>query len=271
MNLNNFLYTHPIFRLEEFKEWKESKRPIEAASLHSSINFCIQTNKIKRIRRELFAVIPPNEKPETITFDPYLLAGKTTIDSIIAYHSALELHGLAYSTFQQFTFITQKKIKPFEIDSQWFQPVQIPIALKDKKKHNFGIQLVDRQGVAIKITNVARTFVDVIDRPDLCGGWEEVYRSINNINVLKFDEVLEYCLLKNNHTLNAKVGFFLDLRVDPFATPADILNKFQKLIPKSPQYMGNKSDGKYHYVKKWNLLVPNIILNAAWEEPNDDV
>lgn len=271
MNLKEFLYVHPIFRLEEYEKWKQVHGPLKKSSFHSSVNYCIETNKIKRLRRKLFGVVPPNETPETVTFDPYLIAAKVANDGVLAYHTALELHGAAYSSFEQFTFITSRKVKPFEIDFRWYQPVITPKELKDNHQESFGVQIIDRQGLEIKITNVARTFVDLIDRPDLSGGWEEVYRSINNIAVLKFDEVLEYCILRKNATLNAKVGFFLDLREGAFAAPAAIMNELQKLIPKSAQYMGDKDKEKHKLIKKWNLLVPFNVLNQTWDEPNYDI
>ena len=268
MNVKTFLYTHPIFRFEEFQDWKQNQGPLEASSIHSSLNYCIETNKIKRLRRELYGVIPPDEAPDTVMFDPYLIASKTSDDSILAYHTALELLGVAYSTFGQFTFLTSRKVKPFEIDSQWYQPVLTPKTLRNSNQENFGIQQINRQGIEIKVTNVSRTFVDAIDRPDLCGGWEEVYRSVCNMAVLNFEEILQYCILRKNATLCAKVGFFLGLREGAFEVPLNILEQLQELSPKSPQYMGDKDKEKHKLIQKWNLLVPMSVLNQSWDEPN---
>lgn len=67
------------------------------------------------------------------------------------------------------------------------------------------------------MTNAARTFVDVIDRVELYGGSEEVYRSISGLAVLNIDQVIDYCSMLDNVRLNAKVGYFLSQRQAAFA------------------------------------------------------
>jgi hypothetical protein len=37
--------------------------------------------------------------------------------------------------------------------------------------------------------------VDVLDRPRLSGGWEEVWRSLETIPFLDLDQVVQYALL----------------------------------------------------------------------------
>lgn len=268
MTIRKFLYTHSIFRFDEFKDWKLKQGSLKAASLHSSINYYISKGILKRLRRELFSVIPPNETSDTVSFDPYLIAGKVTSDCVLAYHTALELHGVAYSSFEQFTFLTSQKVKPFEIDGQWFQPVLIP---NNAAIANIGIQDINRQGMTIKITNLSRTYVDIIDRPDLCGGWEEVCRSINSIATLNTEELLNYCLTKNNSTLIAKIGYFLEQREGVFSVSNDILEQLQKRRPLSTQYMGDRKKEKHKFIKKWNLMVPISVLQQSWDEPNYDV
>lgn len=271
MSISKFLYTHPIFRLDEFKAWKNKQGLIKESSLHSSVKYCVETQKIKRLRRELFGSIPPNETSKTAQFDPYLIAAKVAKDSVLAYHTALELHGVSYSSFGLFTFLTSSKIKPFEIDTNWFQPVLMPKALKKRKLDNLYVQEVNRQGLEIKITNVSRTYVDVIDRPDLSGGWEEVSRSINNIAVLNYEEILEYCKIRDNSTLNAKVGCFLEQRIGAFEPPKKIIQWLLELTPKSAQYIGNKDKEQHKLIKKWNLMVPVSVINQSWVEPDYDV
>ncbi len=265
------MYVHPIFQLNEFENWKRAKGEIKDSSIHSSINYLIGSGQIKRIRRELFGVIPPNENANTVNFDKYLIAAKIVDDSILAYHTALELHGLAYSSFEQLTFLTNKKIKPLEIYSNWFQSVQTPKVLKDEKLENFFTQEIDRQGVKVKITNISRTFVDVIDRHDLSGGWEEVVRSVSNIATLNVEEVFEYCLTRKNNTLSAKVGYFLEQRIGAFSPPIEIIEKLIKLSPSKPQYIGNIAKEKHKLIKKWNLMVPVNVVSQMWNEPNYDV
>ena len=150
------------------------------------LQYYLKTGRIARIRRELYASIPPGQTIDTCATDSYLIAAKSAPDSVLAYHTALELHGVAYSAFGQFTYLTKQKNKSFEFQGQWFQAVAEPLILKQKHKSLFAIQTINRQGLNIQITNLARTYVDILDRVELCGGWEEISRATNNMVTIKY-------------------------------------------------------------------------------------
>src|SRR3990167_8091898 len=195
MKAEQFFYEHPVFRHEEFVAWKALLGKIKPASINTALRYYVKSGQIKPVRRKLYAVIPPNQSPENVTVDPYLIAGRATEDAVLGHHTALELMGVAYSTFGQFTYITAQKSKPFEFQGQWFQSVAVPSALQKKKKILAYIDTINRQNVLLKITNPARTFVDILDRIELCGGWEEVCRATGHFAALNIDEVIKYCLL----------------------------------------------------------------------------
>jgi len=121
--------------------------------------------------------------------------------------------------------------------------------------------------VDIRITNAARTFVDVLDRIELCGGWEEVYRSISNLAVLDIDQVVDYCLMLNNARLNAKVGYFLSQRKGAFAVTEQQLAQLLKGKPKVAQYIAGDAGEKFQLVKTWNIYLPLSVIKQSWEEP----
>ena|SRR3990167_84946 len=201
----------------------------------------------------------------------YLIAAKSASDSVLAYHTALELYGVAYSTFGQLTYFTKKKNKLFEFQGQWFRAVAHPLALKEKNQTLRFVQTINRQGLDIHITNPARTFVDVLDRVELCSGFEEVYRAIRNMVVLNIDEVIEYCLLLVNACLAAKVGYFLEQRQGAFAVSKAQLKLLLAAKPKMPQYISKQRHEEFQLIKKWNLLMPSRVIRQVWEEPNVDI
>ncbi len=271
VSIEEFFYERPVFRHDEFARWKASKGGIKPASVNTALRYYVKTGQIKLIRRELYAVIPPNQSPENIMVDPYLIAAKATEDAVLGYHTVLELMGVAYSTFGQFTYITSQKSKPFEFQGQWFQPVTHPAALQRARKELEGVNRINQQGVSIAITNSARTFVDVLDRIDLCGGWEEVCRAIQYIAALNIEEVIHYCLLLDNLRLNATVGYFLSRRKGAFAVSEKQLSPLLKATPKGPQYASKKTNEKFQLVKPWNILLPTSVIEQSWEEPNIDI
>jgi predicted transcriptional regulator of viral defense system len=271
MAIEQFLYTHPVFRYEEFARLKQSQGITSIGTIKQALRYYIESQKIKSIKRGLYAAIPPNATPENLIVDPYLIAGKATEDSVLAYHTALELYGVAYTSFQQFTFLTKNKIKPFDYQNQYFHPASLPTIIKANKLQDISIENIDRQGLQIRITSLARTYVDALARVELSGGWEEVLRSLNNISALNIEEVIEYCLKLENPTVAAKTGMMLEQRQGVFAVDENYLKELLAKRPKWPTYITTSRREPNRYVKKWNLMVPEYILNQSWEEPNYDV
>lgn len=271
MKIERFFHEHPVFRFSEFADWKMGHGAYNKPAIHALLQHYLKSGRLFRIRRELYAVVSPNTTVENLTVDPYLIAGKASHDSVLCCHTALELLGVAYSSFEQFTYLSAQKTKPFEFQDQWFQPVAIPIKLQSKAKVLFEIEVINRQGVDIHVTNLSRTFVDVLNRIELSGGWEEVIRSISNIAVLDIDRVIGYCLRLNNTVLSAKVGYFLEQRQGVFAPAGEQINRLLQQKPSSPQYLSKKHTEPCRLVKKWNLMLPMSVIEKNWEEPEHDV
>ncbi len=272
MNIDAFFYAHPVFRLDEYIAWKEGLGTKNRASIHSSLHYYLKEGRLLSIRRGLYAVIPPNTRPDQAWIDPYLVAAVISPDSVLAYHSALELHGVAYSTFGKFTFKTQKKIKPFYFQNQLFQPSSIPTAIRAKENMSkAGVITMDRQGILIRITDIEHSFVDALDRIELCGGLEEVTRSLEAITALNSESVIEYARQFKSSVLAAKLGYFLEQRKDAFAVAENSLKLLLKMKPKSPQYLDVHQKRGCLYIKRWNLMVPEKIINRRFEEPDYDV
>jgi len=271
VKIEAFFHTNPVFRHDEFASLKAGQGVYNPRAVCKALLYYTNTARLINVRRGIYAVVPPGVPADQVSVDPYLLAGKASIDSVLAYHTALELHGLAYSAFEQFTFLTAQKIKPFEFRGQRFQPVALSVALKKSGDSNFGIEEMDRQGMTIRVTNLARTFVDVLDRVQFCGGWEEVVRSISNMATLDVDAVVKYCLLLNNRILAAKTGFFLEQRQGAFRVSNDVLQPLIDKKPLTPQSLVAHEREGGQLVKRWNLILPVRILKKSWEEPDHDV
>jgi predicted transcriptional regulator of viral defense system len=269
MNTDAFFYENPVFRLEEYAAWKKKHGSSSEAAIHSSIRYYLKEGRLINVRRGLYAVVPPNSNAENAVVDSYLVAAKASDDSILAYHTALELHGSAYSIFGKFTFLTGKKIKAFYFQDQLFQPASIPTPFH--AKNDIGITTVDRQGITIRITSMERTFVDALSRIELCGGLEEVARSLESIGVLDVNAVIQYTLQLKNSVLAAKVGYFLEKREGAFSVDKDKLKPLFSLKPKSPQYLDTHQKKPCRYIKEWNLMVPEKLMSRTFEEPNYDV
>ncbi len=48
-------------------------------------------------------------EPSSVPVDPYLVAAKMTEDAVLAYHTALEFHGRAYSVHWRLVYVSASK------------------------------------------------------------------------------------------------------------------------------------------------------------------
>ena len=265
MKLELFFADHPIFTINDLKSFLGAIK--DNSTLANLLHYHKKKGHILLIHRGLYAVIPKNT-PETFIVDPYLVASKLKEDSILAYQTALALHGKSHTIVNHFYYLTAFKSKKFEFQGNVYQAVSIPSNLKEK---NIGIDHINRMGLDISLTSLERTFVDILDRPYLCLSWEEICRSIENIEFLYSDFVLEYTLLINNRKTAASVGFFLEMNQEKWMIPSKHLEKLKKLCPRQPVYLKRSMKGPQKFIASWNLIVPQKIIEKNWEEPHEDI
>jgi len=267
MKLDEFFAKNPIFRVKELTEYLSSKDSRNPSTRNALIAHHLNSGRILRIRRGLYATIPTGVTPKDFSVDPYLLAGKITDDAILGYHTALEAHGRAYSIFTRFTYLTKRNLgRSFAFQGATYQGVSHPKALRRMGHEELYVEIQDRSGIVIKVTNLERSFVDVLDRPNLSGSWEEIWRSLEHIEFFNLDMVVEYVTVLQNATTAAKVGFFFDQHKESLMVNDEYLEQIKAICPKSPHYMDRDSQEDGKLVSDWNLIVPNVVLEKTWEE-----
>jgi len=266
MKLRSFFRTHPVFTVEDFAGFLSSDGTHNVRTQESLLAYHVKAGNIVRVRRGLYASVPPGASPENFPLDPFLLAARISKDVILAYHTALEAHGKAYSVYERFTYLASKSMPLITFRSHLFKGVRFPQALLRKKAESYDVMKADRSGMAICITGLERTFVDVLSRPDLSGSWEEIWRSLEAVEYFDLDKVMEYTLLLENATTAAKVGFFLEQHRESLMVEDAHLKRFYDHRPRRPHYMERSRRKSGRFVSAWNLVVPEEIIRRSWEE-----
>jgi hypothetical protein len=106
----------------------------------------------------------------------------------------------------------------------------------------------------------------VLDRPDLTGSWEEIWRSLESVEFFDLDQVVEYAMLLENATTAAKVGYFLAQHGETLMVEDAHLAPLRKVRPRQPHYLIRGKRQNCRWVKEWNLMVPPEVLNRSWGE-----
>jgi len=144
-----FFARHPVFTSDEFADHHRRTGSGYRVTRQSILAHHEARGRIVRLRRGLYATVPPGVDPERAPVDPYLVASRLTPDAVLAYHTALELHGYAHSVFAEFQYLTRTSSRPARVRSFAFRPVRVPKALGDDDR--IGVRIVDRLGLDVRV------------------------------------------------------------------------------------------------------------------------
>ena len=266
MRLNEFLARHAVFTVDELDRFLSERGSVNTNTRKALLDYHRKQGRIVRVRRGLYASVPLGMDPATTPVDPYLVAARMTGDAVLGYHTALEFHGRAYSVHWRLVYISATKSLPLTFQSHEFQRAPVPPPLLSKRKEMFGVTHHKRSGVELRVTGHERTLVDALDRPDLTGSWEEIWRSLESVEFFDLDQVVEYTRLLENATTAAKVGFFLEQHREPLMVEEAHLDSLRKLRPQQPHHLTRGRPKGCRLVKDWNLMIPDEILDRSWGE-----
>ncbi|MGQ3890160.1 type IV toxin-antitoxin system AbiEi family antitoxin domain-containing protein [Legionella sp. CNM-1927-20] len=272
MSITDFFQQYPVFTQNEYRQFLLTQGTTNPNTQRELLAYHLKKHHITRIRRGFFATIPSafRKAKENFPVDPFLITGRIVPDTVIAYHSAFDFHGVSYSVHYQYIYMLEKPIHPFEFNESKFICLPFPKGLVEQKAERFGVAFEERQGLSIQVTSLERTVVDVLDRPNYGGGWEEIWRTAEHIPILNLDTVIQYNDLLNNATTSAKLGFFLEQFKQQLGVDESTLRYLQSKKPTGAHYLERSKRESGKWLQRWNLIVPNYILERSWEEPNED-
>lgn len=212
-----------------------------------------QEGKLQRIRRSLYAVLPPLENKEKYIPDKFLVASKLRNNYYLGYHTALEFYGSAYSHFNEVYVALNKnnRFNYFRYKSLGFRPVFV-------QGTDFGVEKKKYLGHTIRVSSKERTFIDCLDRVGYAGGWEESLKSLQGLGGLNFKALNEILQIYNKEILFRKAGFVLTILRDTSVFYEHIndneLNILHEKIGKRPRYLTREGPSVYN--QRWRLYVP---------------
>lgn len=263
MRSSDFFDRHPVFTHHQFVSTHTATGRSPNTS-NSLLRKHVAAGRILRVRRGLYAVVPRGVDPASAPLDPYLIASALTADAVVAYHAALQFHGRVYSVSHRFHYLTCARARPYAFRGANFVPVRVPEALRKRSDLGGGIRDHLYAGGSARVTTLERTLVDVLDAPDKGAGWEEVWRSLEQVEFFDLDAVIDYAQKLGSAIAAARVGFFLEQHRDTLMVEEAHLDALKRLGPGEPRYFDpRRQSGKL--VTRWNLVVPEAILSRNWE------
>jgi predicted transcriptional regulator of viral defense system len=259
----SFLSAHPVFTRAEFAA--AFGHPAGGANVTSLLRHHLRAGNIKRVSREVFAAVPAHLPAERMVIDRFAAASKLRSDGVLGFHSALELHGIAYSEFNEVQLVSAGRTERVDLPFGACRFVTPPKALAAAGKTDYLTMTMDRQGVTVRVTAVERTVVDVLHRPELAGGAEEVLKSLDLVRYLDPAKVADYVELLDNRSLASVSGWWLERRRGALGVADDILARLRTRLPRSKHYALGAEPGHAVLVEPWRVLLPAQAVDAAFE------
>ena len=134
--VSQFLFQHLIFSFDEFVRAMNNS----PATCRAMIAQHVKREHIIPIKRGLYAAVPAGAQAINYPVDPYLIVNACAQDAVIAYHSALQFHGYAYSAHFDYIFLSKRHIRPFQFRQDRFLAHSYPSVLLDRQPF---VELID--------------------------------------------------------------------------------------------------------------------------------
>lgn len=242
-----------IFTYDEFvKKFKSSKQ-----SSRVLIHYLVKNKILGAVKRELYFTIPSGSSDD-YSPEPILIGSKLSPnDYYLGYHTALEIHGVAYSKYESIYVNASNKFKKFKFNGITFYNVT-PLNYDFKT----GIELRMYSNNTIKISNRERTIIDCLDRLSFAGGVEEFLKSVKMFPSISQEKIYNYLVKIGKKNLFNKVGWLLNLFQNNWGIKKSYLDKVEKNLSEHVVYL-DKSKSKYD--KKWKLMIPENINQLLTE------
>jgi predicted transcriptional regulator of viral defense system len=263
-----FFATHPVFTHGEFATAHTAHGRSEATS-NAILKRYVATGRLLRVRRGLYAAVPPGREHQGFQPDSYLIAAKCQEDAVIGYHSALSFHGTAYSVWSRVQAVTCRRLRRFSFQNEHFVFIQAPPEVRSLPDSGGGVKRHPHGGSEVRVTTIERTLVDLMHAPQYGGGWEEIWRSLDMVEFLDLGAVVEHALRMRTALTAARVGFFLEQHQTPWMVEDTHLAPLIAARPKQPLHWDRRRESGT-LQPRWNLVIPDTVLHRDWEEPHAD-
>lgn len=264
------LYTKRIFSLKDvlnqYKNYQVSKNYVQRL---------LKRKEAKRIRSGLYYIVPiDNEK---YVPNPISIGADLVSPYYFSTITALYLHGIIKQQTLGNVFIFSKCSKAFKYEKTTYKI--------RRTRHFFGIENMDFEGVKVKVTDKERTFIDCLNSKTI--SFKSFLKLVKDMEI-NFKRLLKYLDKLNNKFLYAKCGFALEKLQYKNVSEKD-LRKLKNRTGKKIYYLERKIPSyttlipgarirktiyrfsriyqqKHHYIKRWNLMVPEDIIAYTTSE-----
>lgn len=242
MGVKEYLEKTPVFTIEEFK----SEFPTVTG--YNLLSRAVGAGKALRVSRGLYA--SSTGQYAGVMQDRYRIAAKLASDAVIAFHSALDLHGIAHSTTARVQYYsgTNRKALVFQGNAYERYPVYqgMEVATQIMRAQAYGEVLVSTK---------EQTLVDCLTHLGRGGGPEEVLRSLSGLPYVDIEEIKAITSYVSD-TAVARIGWLIDQKREGWGIREGDLRYFNSRLKAKSYRFAPVANGDCGWSKKLRLILP---------------
>ena len=210
--------------IDAFKAMPDSKE----STLRELLSDMTKRGLLMRLKDGVYYIIPYEANSESFMPDWHLLAENlvNSAQHYIGYYSALQIHNLITQPSLKEQIVVSKQIRPSEIEIK-----NVPFQfVYHNEKHFFGATKIWIDSFnKVLCSDLEKTFIDCLFKPDYAGGMVEVARAIYiSKDKIKFETLLQYAIKFDSQAVIKRLGFLLEI-LDINTTILDDLQKLKTL------------------------------------------
>jgi predicted transcriptional regulator of viral defense system len=182
----------------------------KASAVRELLSDMTKRGLLMRLKNGVYCIIPYEQDAETFMPDWHMMAEHLVNDAeyYIGYYSALQIHNLITQPSLKEQIVVSRQVRPSEIDIKGV-PFQF---IYHNAKHFFGSKKIWIDSYhKVECSDLEKTFIDCLFKPDYAGGIVEVARAIHmSRDRVKFDTLLEYARKFDSQAVIKRLGFLLE-------------------------------------------------------------
>lgn len=237
---------------------EEAEAVLEPEGAREHVRYLRKRGYIETVRRGIYAFVP---ETTGVLPDRYLVASKISPQAYLSHHTALELLGVAQTTFVDRLYVSvPARVSPFSHGGTRVTPV---LSGHPVEEH---LTTVKRGGQDLRVSGRELTLVQCLERPGRAGGLDELMRSVEGFSGLDWDRLDR--LLEpgagpyGKASLNAKVGFVAERFSERWHASEEVLERLSGRTGRGVTYLGTERGGGGRWLPRWRVIVPQWALEA---------
>jgi len=239
--LIDWLAKHPIFKSQDLKAYLESER-----MTYIHLKRLLKEGKIRKLPFNLYGVLNHDGKLIASVED---VACGVNDDAYIVGIYACHFHDITVSDLDTLMISVEKAFKSVEVEGILFKPKQEP-----KRMY-----LIETEGR--RYTDYLDTVLDLIEYLDKWLSLDAFLIALSSTRVIETETLLTRLTERNKHILYQKCGLLAEIGQLKVTNQSVFVNECLQQIGESSRFFSKEAKDTGVYVKKWQMVVSETLVN----------